>query len=60
MNAFDRRMVHQIEFTDKWESIVISETYITDSNDLFVLVQNEEYFYLYIIDLDESNVREQK
>ena len=38
--------------------MVISDTYVTESNDLFVMVQKIDEYSLYLIDLDASNVRE--
>ena len=58
VNAFNRRLLHRVEFSDEWESIVISQTYITESNDLFVLVQKDDMYNLYMIDLDAANVKE--
>ena len=60
INAFDRRFVHRIEFEEEWESIVITDTYLTESNDLFVMVQRTDEYSLYMIDLDASNLREIK
>lgn len=60
INATDRNMIHRIEFDDEWDSIDISATYITDTNDLFVMVAKENHYNLYMIDLDASNLRERE
>ena len=58
INSFDRRMVHRIELDQEWESIVISATYITETNDIFIIILKENMYFLYMVDLDQANISE--
>lgn len=44
----------------KNEHVHICDTYITDTNDLFVLILKENTYSLYMLDLDQANSREQQ
>lgn len=57
LNAFDRDNIHRVQILDEPDRIC--KTYITDTNDLFIMVQKGEYYRLQYIDLDAGNVREQ-
>lgn len=60
VNVFDKEIVHRIQLSPDSESIKICATYITDTRDLFILVYKnlKKRYYFYMIDLDESNIRE--
>lgn len=67
INAFDRKMIHRIEMVhrhdfsiDGFKQTKVEKTFITDTNDLFVLVNCSDHFLLYIIDLDFCNLKENK
>lgn len=55
-NLFDKNSMHRIKIHEK--SMVIA-TYITETNDLFVLSQINDLYKLQFIDLDASNKWEQ-
>lgn len=40
------------------EKINICQTFISDTNDLFVMIQSKKMYKLYMIDLDASNLKE--
>ena len=40
VNAFDRKFIQRIQLADDSQRITICDTYITDTYDLFVLLQN--------------------
>ena len=61
-------MVHRHDFSiDGFKQTKVEKTFITDTNDLFVLVNRQsslvncsDHFLLYIIDLDFCNLKENK
>lgn len=55
VNAFDRKTIRRIQVADEDAKITICETYITETNDLFAVIQEKDVFTLYKIDLDASN-----
>ena len=56
INMFDKDTIHRIKLQD--EALVI-QTYITETNDLFVMSQTKDCYRLQFIDLDASNFRQQ-
>ena len=51
LNAYDKDKIHRIELPDP---DIISHTYITENNDLFIMSQKKGMFRLQYIDLDAS------
>jgi hypothetical protein len=58
VNFFDRKLIHRIILPKEVNKI--SDTYITETNDLFVLAQISNKYRLYTLDLDASNKFEQE
>lgn len=56
VNAFNRKMIHRIEMPQT--QTLVLKTFITDTNDLFALALGQKHYLVYMIDLDESNVKE--
>ena len=56
LNAFDRNVIHRVEMPDNPD--VISQTFITETNDLYVITNKSNKYRLQYIDLDSSNRRE--
>lgn len=59
VNAFDQKFIQRIQLADDSQKITVCDTYITDTYDLFVLIQEKETFRLYMVDLDAANEGEQ-
>lgn len=59
MNAFEKRVVRRVQVAEKTAKVNISETFLTETKDLFVVVQDQSIYKLFMIDLDESNEYEQ-
>ena len=57
-NAFDRKYLRQIEIAPRAEEIRVCESCITETNDLFVVVQKRDKYIVYMIDLTEPNIKE--
>ena len=55
MNAFEKRVVRRVQVADKSAKVLISETFLTETKDLFIIVLDGSIYNLYMIDLDESN-----
>ena len=55
-NCFQREYLHRVELVDEGEKINIKQTYITDTNDLYAMVQSDDYYYLFEIDLDAQDI----
>ena len=62
LNTFDQDVVHRIPIVPNNIEISICSTYITETRDLFVLAFNysKRKYYIYMIDLDLSNIMESK
>lgn len=64
INCYDHEQIHQVQIGKKEEKMTIVDTYITDTNDLFIAtqvkVQQVIKYKIFHIDLDKSNVRENK
>ena len=58
MNAFEKRVVRRVQVAEKSAKVLISETFLTETKDLFVIIQSSGGYNLYMIDLDESNAYE--
>lgn len=56
VNFFDDKMIQRIILGKEVNKVI--DTYITETNDLFLLTQVEEIYRLYQIDLDASNEME--
>jgi len=57
-NAFDRKYLRQIEIAPPEEEIRVCESCFTEGLGLFVVVQKRDKYIVYMIDLDESNIKE--
>ena len=57
LNAFDSENIHRVQLHDQPDRIC--HTYITDTNDLFIMAQKGQEYLLQMIDLDAGNIREQ-
>ena len=57
VNFFDEKMIQRIILGKEINKVI--DTYITETNDLFLLTQVDEIYRLYQIDLDASNEMEQ-
>jgi len=55
-NCFQREYLHRVQLVDQGEKISIKQTYITDTNDLYAMVQKDDYYFLYEIDLDAQDI----
>ena len=56
LNAYNRKMVHRINLgneNDRFNKTTILKTFITDTNDLFILVHSYKIYLVYKMDLDE-------
>lgn len=51
-------MIHRVQIFDKEMDIDICLTYITDTFDLFCLVYQDKQYFLFMIDLNASNIKE--
>lgn len=64
INCYDHEQIHQVQIGKKEEKMTIIDTYITDTNDLFIAtqvkVQQVIKYKIFYIDLDKSNIRENK
>lgn len=60
MNAFEKRVVRRVQVAEKTAKVLIAETFLTETKDLFVVIQDGGIYNLYMIDLDESNEYEQE
>ena len=58
VNAFDTNQINRIEFLPPEVEHSIVQTFITNTNDLLVLVRTDTEFILFCIDLDKSNIYE--
>ena len=58
VNAFETNTINRVEFLSPDIDHNIVNTFVTNTNDLLVLVQTEQEFILYCIDLDSSNIYE--
>lgn len=56
VNAFTQKTINRVQLHDEVDKIC--STYITDTNDLFVLTQIDEIYRLYYLDLDAANIFE--
>ena len=57
-NAYNGGVLNRIKIADDEEQAVICSTYITNTNDLFIVIQEDQKFKLFMIDLDECNMME--
>lgn len=55
VNAYDNSVLRRIQVARFDSKVSICETFITQTNDLFVLLLEEDVYSLYNIDLDDSN-----
>ena len=59
LNFFDRTEIHRIEMCEDPEvNVLVHQTFITDTYDLFCVIQKDSTYELYMIDLDQSNFKE--
>jgi len=52
--------MRRIQLAEEDEDITICQTYITDTYDLFVVINDQRRYTLYMIDLDAANIKEFK
>ena len=57
-NAFDRKYLRVIEVAPEATAMTILESFITNTNDLFFVIQKGPHYEVYLIDLDASNIKE--
>ena len=57
-NAFDRKYLRQIQIAPPAEEIRICESCVTETHDLFMVVQKRDKYIVYMVDLDGSNIKE--
>ena len=57
-NAYEQETIHRVRIFDEKKDIDICKNYITDTFDLFCLVYENKKYYLFMIDLNSSNLRE--
>lgn len=55
LSVFDRKKLHRIEVAPPGEAMKVCKTFITNTNDLFVVIRQEKYFKLITLNLDEIN-----
>lgn len=60
VNAYENTKIRRIQIAEEGRAITICQTYITETNDLFVCIQDEDQYKLYMIDLDYSYENEFK
>jgi hypothetical protein len=58
LNAYDNHYIHRIILPDNPDKICHS--FITETNDLFVVTQKNNFYRMQKIDLDYGNRRENK
>jgi hypothetical protein len=58
LNAYDNQYIHRIILPDNPDKICNS--FITETNDLFVMTQKKNFYRMHKIDLDSGNRRENK
>lgn len=68
INVYEQHLIHRVEVASQKVEIKIVDTYITNTNDLFVIIyqrarkragnEDKNKFKIFIIDLDKSNIRE--
>ena len=57
-NAYDGRLIQRVQVADDRVEALICETFITTTNDLFVVTFESTMYRVYKIDLDETNMSE--
>ena len=57
INLYQKNQIHRVRLPE--ENAIIIHTYITETNDLFVVVMTQDSYKIKFIDLDASNRREQ-
>ena len=55
LSVFDRKTLHRIEIVPPEQSMKICCTFITNTNDLFLVIRQETYFKLLTLNLDDVN-----
>ena len=57
-NVFEKKLLHVVEVGNLESNLFVVGTYITQTNDLLVVARVFENYFIYMIDLDESNINE--
>jgi len=58
INCFDSKFIQKIQLANERQNITICDSFISDTYDLFVLIQQDGEYKLYMVDLDAANVNE--
>ena len=57
-NAYDGRVIQRVQVTEDGKEALICETFITNTNDLFIVTFEDPMYKVYNIDLDQTNMNE--
>ena len=57
INVYDKELVHRFELVPKGKNMKICQTAISDTKDLFALVYMDSKYHLFMLNLDNYNVR---
>ena len=57
INIFSQELIMRIEISLK-KHVRVRQTYITDTNDLFYVIIDDNEYLVYMIDLDQANINE--
>ena len=55
ISVFSRKTLHRIEICPPEETMKVCRTFITNTNDLYVVIRQEQYFKLLTMNLDDIN-----
>jgi hypothetical protein len=57
-NVFEKKTLHVVEIGDLNSNLFVEDTFITQTNDLILVTRIEENYSIFLIDLDNSNIKE--
>ena len=57
-NVFEKGILHKVEIGTEDSKVMIEDTYITQTNDLFIVTRKNVLYEIFMIDLDDSNIKE--
>jgi hypothetical protein len=60
LNAFDSKVVNRVQVSPDDKFVLICETFITATRDLFCIIKKENSYEMLMMDLDKTNSMEQK
>ena len=58
INCFDSKFIQKIQLANESQNITICDSFMSDTYDLFVLIQQDGEYKLHMVDLDAANVNE--